>query len=83
MIPPEHGETDSIERRIDALIHLRLPDWHDRPTGPGTWIERIPTGSDDIRTILAHEWSNWQRYANANYSHRWYGPIPPDPKGTP
>ena len=51
----------------------KVPAWHDAPTMPGWWIQKLPTRFA-IEYVLAGEIN-----ATNNCWHgRWFGPISPD-----
>ena len=55
------------------------PAWHDRPTAPGMWLS-IRGQLAICATIKAFDDGSFAVYNPEGT--RWFGPIPPDPKGT-
>lgn len=68
------------------LDRLNLPDWRDRPTGPGLWVaEPRPTASRRKREVGPIEERHLCDSADDFKFFRWYGPLPLDtepPNGT-
>ncbi len=61
----------SIEALKAALAApATAPAWHDAPTVPGVWVNRVSMRAMEIDASVLKAWGK--------ADVRWYGPIPPD-----